>query len=105
MNIPITDTIDVYRLARTGNKDAYAQTPVITGLDCSVTPAGTDILAVFGGQPSLSLYEIYFNEFVTLRNGDKLKSGTKEYIVRGVPQVIDNRYMYYQKVIGEMVLP
>lgn len=78
--------------------------PIITGLDCSVTPAGTDILAVFGGQPSLSLYEIYFSEFVTLKNGDKLKSADKEYIVRGVPQVIDNRYQYYQKVIGEMVL-
>src|SRR5690348_6689963 len=105
MHIPITDTVAVYRLTRTGTKDAYGETPVVTGLDCAITPAGTDILAVYGGEPSFALFEIYFSEVVTLKNGDKLVSGSNEYIVRGVPQVVDNRYQYHTKVIGEMVLP
>jgi len=97
---PITDTVDVFRLTRTGNKDAYGVTPVLTGLDCTITPAGSDIVAVYGGNPSLAMYEIFTGEAVTLKNGDKLVSGSTEYIVQGVPQVVDNRYMYYQKMIG-----
>ena len=46
----------------------------------------------------------YLSEFVALKNGDKLRAGDKDYIVRGVPQVVDNRFMYYQKVIGELVV-
>lgn len=105
-HIPTTDTVDVYRMARTGQRDAYGDEAEYTGLDCLIVPAGPDIVAVYGGQPSLALFEIYFNEVVTLRNGDKLVTATDvAYVVRGVPQKVENRYLYYQKVIGEMVLP
>lgn len=105
MHIPITDTVEVYRHARTGQRDAYAATPIATGLDCAIVPAGPDIVATYGGQPSLALFEVYFSESVDVKNADKLVSGSKSYIVRGVPQVVDNRYLHYTKVIGEMVLP
>jgi hypothetical protein len=52
----ITDTVDIYRLARTGAKDAYGTEPIITGLDCGITPAGPDIMATYGGQPSFALF-------------------------------------------------
>ncbi len=104
MHIPITDTVDIYRIARTGNKDAYGVSPVATGLDCCITPASTDIVAIYGAGPSVSLYEIFFSENIIIRNGDKLNSGGVEYVVRGVPAVVDNRYMAYTQALGERVI-
>ncbi len=104
MSLPLTtDTVSVYRLTRTGAKEAYAETPAITGLDCQIVPAGTEVLAIYGGNPSYSLYEIHFDENVQLRNGDKLVSGSTAYIVRDVPMRVENRLLSYTKVIAEVV--
>jgi hypothetical protein len=100
----ITDTVSVYRLARTGDNEDYGATPVLTGLDCGIFPAGTEILAVYPGQSSYALHDIYVYEVCDLKNGDKLKSGSKEYIIRGVPQVVNNRHMYYQRLVGELLV-
>lgn len=99
-----THVVDVYRLARVGDKELYDLTPIKTGLDCSIIPAGNDILAVYPGEASFALYEIYFSEVVDIKNGDKLKVGNQEWIVRGVPQVMDTPYLYYQRLVGEKVV-
>jgi hypothetical protein len=101
----ITDTVSVYRLARTGAKEAYAVDPALTGLDCQITPASTETLAVYGGNPSYSLYELYFDENVQLKNGDKLTTLTgTAYIVRDVPMRVENRLLSYTKIVAEVVL-
>jgi hypothetical protein len=91
-------------LTRSGNTDAYGGSPVYTGIDVSVLPAGPEILAVYGGQQSFALYEIWTGKHFTLKNGDKLISGSCSWIVRGVPQVVDNQHLFYVRVIGEEVV-
>jgi hypothetical protein len=105
MQFPTNHTVAVYRLTRAGNKDAYAATPVITGLKCAIFPAGEDIVAIYGGQPSLALYEVYIAQEAVLENGDKLTSGADEYIIRGVPEVYRSAYINYLRVIAGRVLP
>jgi hypothetical protein len=99
----ITHTCDVYRLTRTGTKDAYGATPVITGLDVSIIPASPEIVAIYGGQPSYALYEIYTHETVSFKTGDKLAADGKEWIVSQVPQQVDNRYISFTRVVGYQV--
>ena len=43
LEIMITDTVDVFRLTRTGDKETYSATPVIAGLRCQIIPATNDI--------------------------------------------------------------
>lgn len=100
----ITNTVDVFRLTRTGNTDAYGASPVATGVDVSITPAGTDIVAVYGGNPAVALYEVYCFENVTLKSGDKLKEGSKEWVIRGDPQVIENRFLSYRRAVAEVAV-
>ena len=104
LDILITDTVDVFRLTRVGDKESYGLTPVITGLRCQILPASNDILAVYPDIPAYQLYEIYFFKNTLVKNGDKLKSGSIEYILRGVPQAVDNKYMTYQRLVGEKVV-
>lgn len=100
----VTHTVDIYRLTRTGNKDQYATTPVYTTIEAGIFPAGTDILAVYPAESAFALYEIYIFEPCLLKNGDKLKSGGDEWIVRGVPQVFSSMRTQYQRLIGEKVV-
>lgn len=105
LEIMITDpAVDVFRLTRIGDKETYGATPVITGLRCQIIPATNDILAVYPDIPAYQLFEIYFFKNQTIKNGDKLKSGSTEYIVRGVAQAVDNKYMTYQRIVGEKVV-
>ncbi len=100
----ITHSADVYRLTRTGDTESYHTTPVITGLECGIFPASTDILAVYPGESSFQLYECYVYEFVVLKNGDKFKALGEEWIARGVPQVFDTNHLYYQRLVLEKVV-
>jgi len=100
----LTHVVDVYRLTASGNNQAYPSSPIYTGLDCGILPLSNDILAIYPGESAYALYEIYFYEVLDIKNGDKLKSGGSEWIVRGVPQVVDTHYIYYQKVLGEKVV-
>lgn len=100
----ITHNVSVFRLKRTGNKEEYDTTPIATGIDCGIVPASNDILAVFPGEPSYSLHEVFVYEPVTFKLGDKLTSGPEEYILKGVPQVYDNQYMYVQHLVCEKVV-
>lgn len=104
MSLPlITNTVSVYRFARTGSKEAYGDDPALTGLDCQIVPASNDILAIYGGNPSYALYQIFFSENVTLKTGDKLVSGDVQYIVKDVPMRVENRLLSYTKVVAEVV--
>lgn len=98
----ITDTVSVYRLTRTGAKEAYSDSPEIQGLDCQIVPAGTDVIAIYGGNPSYSLFEVHFDENVQLKNGDRLVAGSTTYVVRDVPMRVENRLLAYTKVIAEV---
>lgn len=101
----ITHSVDVYRLTRSGNNEEYPSTPEYQKVECGIFPASTDILATFPGESSFQLYEIYIQETgVALKNGDKLKAGTNDWIVRGVPQIYDLNMMYYTRVVGEKVV-
>jgi hypothetical protein len=102
--VPVTNKVDVYRLTRAGDSESYGSLPIVTSLDCNITPASTEIMAVYPGESAYSLYEIYTERNVDLKNGDKLKDSTGEYIIRGVPQVINNRFLYFQKIVGEKVV-
>lgn len=100
----ITHNVSVYRLTRNGGKEEYAATPIATGIDCGIVPASNDILAVYPGEAAYSLHEVFIYEPVGFKLGDKLVSGSEEYILRGVPQVYDNQYIYTQHLICEKVV-
>ena len=100
----ITDTVSVYRLEKTGSKEAYGEEPILTGLDCQILPASNEIVALYGGNPAVQLFEIHFSEHAELHNGDKLVSGATSYVVRGMPTAFNNRYLSYTRVIGEVAI-
>jgi hypothetical protein len=99
-----THLVDVYRLALSSSKESYGGTAVITGLDVGIFPAGNDIVAIYGGESAYQLYEVYVYESAVLKNGDKLKSGTDEWIIQGVPQVFSTPYLSYQRLLCEKVV-
>jgi hypothetical protein len=98
MEFPSTHLVEVYRLEKTGAKEGYGVTPVLTGLDIAIYPAGTDIAALYPGIPAFQAYEGYVYEYVSLKNGDKLKSGSEEWILQDVPQKYETDLLYYQRL-------
>jgi len=96
-----THVVDVYRLTKTGSTESYSATPTITGLDCAILPASTEIIAIYPGENAFALHDIFFDEPADLKTGDKLTSGASEWIIRGVPQVFDNDYGYAVHCVGE----
>lgn len=102
MFIQITHTVDVYRLSLVGGKEAYGVSPVLTGIRIGIFPAGVDIQAVYPGIPAFQLYDGYTEDSSTLKNGDKLKQGSDEFIIRGTPQVFTSP-LSYQRVALEKV--
>jgi hypothetical protein len=97
-------TCDIYRLERSGNTGAYGGDPVYEAIPFQILPAGPEILAVYGGQPSFALYECWTGKTVTLKNGDKLVAGDRAWIVRGEPQVVADPLLAYVRVIGQEVV-
>lgn len=100
----ITDIADLFRLTRTGDKESYPLTPERTGLRCQIMPASADILAVYPGEPSYQLYEIFTYDMDLIKNGDKLKTPAADYIVRGEPQKVNTALLKYQRIVGEKVV-
>ena len=100
----ITDTAELLRLTRTGDKESYPLSPERTGLKCQIMPASADILAVYPGEPSYQLYEIFTYDMGLIKNGDKLKAPNADYIVRGEPQKVDTALLKYQRIVGEKVV-
>lgn len=101
MNIPTTHKFNAYRFLKSGSTEEYNATPTYQNIDCLVVPASTDIIMTYQGVPGFQLYEITTQENVELKNGDKLVSGSEEYIVKDVAQRVENVYMFYVHVVGQ----
>lgn len=99
----INDTFSIYRLTRTGDKEAYGGTAVRTGVKAQVIPASAELLAVYPGQPSFQLYEIFVYDMNLIENGDKLIGSQGEFIVRGEPQKVKTSVLNFQQMVGEKV--
>lgn len=105
MRLAGTHKVSLYKLVVVSNKESYSLTPAYTGLDVNIYPASADILAVYPGQPSYQLYEMYVSEPCTIANGDKvISSSGEEWIVRGVPQSYETMNMWYQRCVVEKVV-
>ena len=99
----ITHVCDVYHLTTTNDTASYELTPSITQLNASIYPAGTDILMTFPGIPAYSAYQMLVWDDVEIKNGDKIISGSEEWIVRGVPRIFNDMTMYVQDIIVERI--
>lgn len=99
----INDTFSIYRLTRTGDKESYSGTAVLTGIKAQVIPASAEILAVYPGEPSYQLYEIFVYEMGVIKNGDKMVGSQGSFIVRGEPQKVSTAILKFQQMVGEKV--
>jgi|WetSurSiteA1Bulk_404760.scaffolds.fasta_scaffold365321_1 hypothetical protein len=97
------DTVSIYRLTRTGDKEAYSATPAFTGIKAQIMPAGSDILAVYPGESSYTLNEIFVYEMGLIKNGDKLVGSLGTFIIRGDVQKVSTTVLKYQQMVGEKV--
>lgn len=99
----ITDIGNTYRLQKTGTTESYGADPVYEKVNYTVVPASADIMSVYPGIPGYQLYELFTPDNVAHKNGDKIimQDGT-EYIVKGVPVVIKNRYINNTRIVGQM---
>lgn len=104
MQLFTTHTVNVYRLEESGSKESYGLTPVYENVDCQVTPASEDVIAIYGGGQTFSLVEIFFTANIELKNGDKLVAGQESWIVRDAPVKVSNRFVHYTRVIGGVVV-
>ena len=102
--VPITHTISVYHLVRTGDKEDYEATPSITGLPVSIFPAGSDIVALYPGEFSYQLYSLFVFPQKDIRNGDKLVAGSESWIVKGAPQQFNSPQVKFQQIVIEKVV-
>ena len=97
---PVTDTVSIYQLQRTGNTEDYNPTPVYTQKDMLITPLGTDI-ALSMDVPGFLMFEGFcYDTSVVFTNGDKIvtQDGTT-YILDGEPYKIDTLDMRFIKLL------
>lgn len=98
-----THCVDVLRLTKIGAQEAYSPTPVYLGLDCTILPSSAETISVYPGVNAFALHDIFFDEPVNLKTGDKLVAGAAEWIIRATPQTFDNDYGYAVHAVGEKV--
>ena|SRR6266436_4747302 len=101
-----TDTASIYHLIRTGGNESYSNTPAYQNVNCGITPASTDIQVTYGGMEGFQLYEIFIWDItLSIKNGDKIvtQAGVV-YLVSGVAQIVNNKYLQFIKVVGRMVV-
>jgi hypothetical protein len=104
-NLPITDVVSIYKQIRTGNKEAYAATPAYTNVNSCISPTGTDIQPSEGGIASYQLFEIFiWDTTVQISNGDKLVSGSTNYLVTGSPNTYSNRYVQGIRTLAKVII-
>jgi len=100
----ITDTVNIYHLAKTGSKEEYEAAAAITGLKVTIVPMGADVMAVFPGEATYNTFQCFVWDRVDIRIGDKVLSGSVVYKVKSPPQVYDAYGPYHQDVILERVV-
>lgn len=105
MKLPITHVLSIYQFQRTGNSEGYSPSPTYTNVNACCSPTGTDI-QTSGDVPAFQLFEVFLYD-VTLKitNGDKLVTQDgSEYLVSGVPYVINNLYLHYIRVLARQIV-
>jgi len=104
--LPITDTCVIYQFQRSGDKEGYSVDPVYQNVNVSISPTGTDIATGFGDVPSFQVFEAFFMDVtLSLHNGDKIKtSNNQEYLIDGMPFVVNNQYMQYIRCLVKQVV-
>ena len=104
--LPITHVVAIYQFERYQDTEEYSSSPVYQDINACISPTGTDIQATEGGVPSYQLFEFFIYDItVQLHNGDKIvgQDGI-EYIVDGMPYVINNSYLQHIRVLGRQVV-
>src|SRR3954470_15567899 len=98
--LPITHVVSIYQFERTGNEEAYAPSPIYTNVNACISPTGTDIQNS-GDVAAFQVFEIFlYDVTLHLTNGDKIVAQDGgEYLVTGVPFVINNQYLQYIRVL------
>lgn len=99
-----TNLVNIYQFQRTGAKEDYPASPNYNQVNACITPAGTDLIMTYGGEAGFQLYEIFvYDMTIQFKNGDKIvdEAGHK-YLVQGVAQVVNNRYMSYTKLAANL---
>ena len=105
MRLPVTDTVSIYQFVRSGDTESYNTTPAYTNINACITPTGTDIVPS-GEAAAFQLFEIFlYDVTLTIHNADKIvnQNGT-QYIVDGMPFVINNQYLRYIRLLGRQVV-
>ncbi len=100
----ITDVVSIYRSVRTANKKAYSVTAAYNNVNATISPTGTDIQTVEGGVAGYQLFEIFiYDTTLQIYTADKIKTPTTDYLVDGVPYIINNRLLQYIRVLARVV--
>lgn len=102
--LPTTHKFSVYRYLKTDNTEEYNSESIYANVDTFVIPASTEIIMTYQGIPGNQLFEGTTQESITLQNGDKLVQGSEVYIIKDTPQVVDNNYLFYIKLVLQKVV-
>ncbi len=106
-NMPVTDTVTIYKMKRTGNTEAYDTNPSYQNVDVTISPTGADIQPSDGGVFSYQLFEVFIWDItVEISNGDKIISndGTITYLVTGSPNLYNNRYVQAIRTLAKVII-
>lgn len=98
-------TVDVYRFIENASKEQYGNTPAITNLEVCILPMDAAMAALAGsGESAFQMYDVYIYTDAVIHSGDKLISGTDEWIVKGVPQKFTSLLQTYSHVQAVKVI-
>src|SRR4051794_38483444 len=103
--LPITHVISIYQFERTGSSEAHSTSPRYTNVNACISPTGTDI-QTSGDVGAFQVFEVFlYDVTLKLTNGDKLVTQVgSEYLVNGVPYVINNLYLQYIRVLVRQIV-
>lgn len=103
--LPITHIISIYQFERTGSSEAYSVSPRYINVNVCISPTGTDI-QTSGEVAAFQVFEVFlYDVTLKLSNGDKLVTQDgSEYLVNGVPYVINNLYLQYIRVLARQIV-
>jgi hypothetical protein len=75
-------TVDVQRMATTGQGISKEMTPLYTGIQCNVQPADNQT-AIDNGWNFGQAYNVFFDDGTDIKKGDKILFGGMVLIVQG----------------------
>lgn len=103
--LTVTDTVSLYHLKRTGNKEEYDTAPAYTQKNACISPTGTDI-QTSGEVGAFQLFELFLYDMtMVVRNADKIVTQAGiEYVVDGQSFVINNQFLKYIRCLVRQVV-